>query len=69
MSVIGLWWGNYRLHNPLLIEETQERLFLMYNEGAIKPVIHSSVEFKNLPQALELIENRKSYGKVIITIV
>jgi NADPH2:quinone reductase len=68
MSVIGLWWGNYRLHNPQLIEETQQRLYQMYNEGAVKPVIHSSVEFKDLPQALELIENRKSYGKVVIKV-
>lgn len=68
MSVIGLWWGNYRLHNPQLIEETQQRLYQMYNEGAVKPVIHSSVEFKDLPQALELIENRKSYGKVVLKV-
>jgi NADPH2:quinone reductase len=68
MSVIGLWWGNYRLHNPQLIEETQQRLYQLYSEGAIKPVIHSSVGFKDLPQALELIENRKSYGKVVIKV-
>jgi NADPH2:quinone reductase len=68
ISVIGLWWGNYRRHNPQLIEETQQRLYQMYNEGVIKPVIHSSVEFKDLPQALELIEKRKSYGKVVIKV-
>jgi len=68
MSVIGLWWGNYRLHNPRLIEETQQRLYQMYNEGTVKPVIHSSIKFKDLPVALALLENRKSYGKVLIKI-
>jgi NADPH2:quinone reductase len=68
MSVIGLWWGNYRLHNPQLIAQTRQRLYQMYEEGQIKPVIHSSIEFKNLPQALELIESRKSYGKVVIKV-
>lgn len=68
MSVIGLWWGNYRFHNPRLIEETQQRLYRMYSEGAVKPVIHSSIKFKDLPAALELIENRKSYGKVVVTV-
>ena len=68
MSVIGLWWGNYRLHNPQLIEETQERLYQMYADGAVKPVIHSSLGFTDLPVALELLENRKSYGKVILTL-
>jgi len=66
ISVIGLWWGNYRLHNPQLIEDTQERLYQMYNEGDIKPMIHSAIEFTELPAALELLENRKSYGKVVI---
>jgi len=68
MSVIGLWWGNYRLYNPQLIERTRQRLYQMYEEGQIKPVIHSAIEFKNLPQALELIESRKSYGKVVIKV-
>jgi NADPH2:quinone reductase len=69
ISVIGLWWGSYRLHNPQLIEETQQRLYQMYADGAIKPVIHSSLRFKDLPVALELIESRKSYGKVVIKVV
>jgi NADPH2:quinone reductase len=68
MSVIGLWWGNYRLYNPQLVEQTRQRLYQMYEEGQIKPVIHSSIEFKNLPQALELIESRKSYGKVVLKV-
>ena len=68
MSVIGLWWGNYRLHNPQLIAQTRQRLYQMYDEGQIKPVIHSLIEFKNLPRALELIESRKSYGKVVINV-
>ena len=68
MSVIGLWWGNYRLHNPQLIEETQEQLYQMYEEEEIKPVIHSSLSFKDLQLALELIESRKSYGKIVITV-
>jgi len=68
MSVIGLWWGNYRLHNPQLIEDTQKRLYQMYKDGAIKPVIHSSLSFKDLPMALELVESRKSYGKIVITV-
>ena len=66
MSVIGLWWGNYRLHKPHLIEETQEQLYQMYEKEEIKPVIHSSIGFTDVPAALELLENRKSYGKIVI---
>jgi NADPH2:quinone reductase len=69
ISVTGLWWGNYRLHNPQLMDNTQQRLYQMYGEGAIKPVIHSVYDLKELPEALKLIENRKSYGKVVIKVV
>jgi NADPH2:quinone reductase len=68
MSVVGLWWGSYRLHKPLLMEQTQERLYRMYDQGSIKPIIHSVHELKNLPEALALIENRRSYGKVVVKV-
>ena len=68
ISVTGLWWGNYRLHNPQLMDKTQQRLYQMYGEGAIKPIIHSVHDLKDLPEALKLIENRKSFGKIIIKV-
>jgi len=69
MSVVGLWWGSYRQHKPQLVDQTQELLYQMYAGGSIKPVIHSVHELKDLPKALALIENRQSYGKVVIKVV
>jgi NADPH2:quinone reductase len=68
MSVVGLWWGSYRIHKPLLMEQTQERLYRMYDEGSIKPIIHSVHDLKDLPEALALIENRQSHGKVVMKV-
>jgi NADPH2:quinone reductase len=68
MSVMGLWWGSYRMHKPLLMEQAQARLYRMYDQGSIKPIIHSMHDFKDLPDALTLIENRRSYGKVVIKV-
>ena len=68
ISVVGLWWGSYRTHKPEQIIQTQEQLYQMYAEGSIKPIIHSVHALKDLPAALELIENRKSYGKVVIKV-
>ena len=68
MSVVGLWWGSYRSHKPLLMEQTQERLYRMHEESSIKPIIHSVHGLKDLPEALELIENRQSYGKIVIKV-
>jgi NADPH2:quinone reductase len=66
ISVVGLWWGNYRQHDPQLMAQTQEQLYRMYDGGSIKPIIHSSHDFNDLPAALELIDSRKSHGKVVV---
>lgn len=68
MSVVGLWWGSYRTHKPLLVDETQQQLYRMYEEASVKPVIHSVHDLKDLPAALALIENRRSYGKVVMKV-
>jgi NADPH:quinone reductase len=66
MSVVGLYWGNYRLHEPHLVHEAQETLYGLYEQGAIKPVIYHSYPLTELPEALGALESRKAYGKVIV---
>jgi len=50
------------------MEQAQTRLYQMYDDGSIKPIIHSTHDLKDLPQALGLIEKRRSYGKVIVKV-
>ena len=66
MSVVGLFWGAYRLHEPRLIPEAQEVLYDYYRQGGIKPVIYKNYGLNQLPEALEAIESRASYGKVVL---
>lgn len=66
MSVIGVFWGAYRMHEPHLILEAQEVLYDWYREGKIKPVICKEHPFAEMPAALGSIENRTSYGKVVV---
>ena len=66
MAVMGLFWGAYRMHQPSLVDEAQETLYRYFDDGLIKPVIYKEFPMKKLPAALESIENRSSYGKVIV---
>lgn len=66
MSAIGVFWGAYLQQNPTLIHQTQQKLYEMYLQEKIKPLIYQEISFDQLPQALELIESRKSYGKIIL---
>ncbi len=66
MSVVGLHWGAYRIHEPHLIEEAQETLYGYYDDGKIKPVIFNEYALSDLSEALDAIEQRLSYGKIVV---
>jgi len=68
MSVVGLFWGNYRIHEPERIPEAQEALYKMYEEETIKPVVYRAYPFEELPDALGALESREAYGKVVVTV-
>jgi NADPH2:quinone reductase len=67
IAIIGLHWGAYAINEPARIPETFHALFKLYEEGKIKPVIYKKYPLEQLPEALEALGSRASYGKVIIT--
>jgi len=64
-SVVGLHWGLYNNKIPELIAETHDALIRLYEEGKIDPLIFETVPFEEVPQKLELLSTRKTYGKLI----
>ncbi len=64
-SVVGLHWGLYNKVMPELVAETHEALIRLYEEGRIDPLIYKTVPFEELPEALELLGSRKTYGKLV----
>lgn len=66
ISIVGLHWGQYRKHDPQLIADTQQVLYDAYAAGKIKPVIWKTYPLTELPDALDAIASRASYGKVVL---
>lgn len=64
-SVVGLHWGLYNNKIPELIAETHDALIRLYEEGKIDPLIFETVPFEEVPQKLELLSTRKTYGKLV----
>lgn len=64
-SVVGLHWGLYNKEMPELITETHDSLVNLYEEGKIDPLIFETVPFEEVPQKLELLSTRKTYGKLV----
>jgi NADPH2:quinone reductase len=64
-SVVGLHWGLYNKVMPELVAETHEALVELYEKGKIDPLIFKTVPFKEMPEALEFLGSRKTYGKLV----
>ena len=65
-SVVGMHWGLYTRVMPDLVRSTHEDLISLYERGEIDPLIFKTVAFEELPQALDLLGSRGSYGKVVM---
>ena len=66
-SVTGLHWGLYNKVMPELIPKTHEALIKLYEQGEIDPLIYKTVPFEEVPKALELLQSRKTHGKLVTT--
>ncbi len=67
IAVIGLHWGAYAVKQPEVVRETFDALARLYEQGKIAPVVYRSYPLEAVPEALEALGSRRSYGKVIIT--
>jgi NADPH2:quinone reductase len=64
-SVVGMHWGLYTRVMPDLVRSTHEALIHLHQAGEIDPLIYQTVPFDDLPQALNLLGSRSTYGKLI----
>ena len=68
MSVVGCYWGGYLEHHPGFLAQTQAELFALYETGKIKPVVSQAYSLADAVSALRALAERKTYGKVVLTV-
>jgi len=66
MSVIGLNWGAYRMHEPEKVPAAMRALFALYERGAVTPLVAARHPLRDAAAALEEIASRRSVGKVLL---
>lgn len=67
-SVVGLYWGAYANRNPTIMTNSLTTLANWYAEGKIKPHISHTYPLEQAADALTLLMNRQSTGKVVLEI-
>ena len=68
ITVIGYYWGGYTVFAPEKLTESFKALFEIYKTGALKPHISHILPLERANEALALLIERKSTGKVVVTI-
>ena len=65
-SVVGMHWGLYTRVMPDAVCDTHEDLVELYEAGEIDPLISEILPFERLPEALKLLGDRGTYGKIVV---
>jgi len=67
ISVIGFYWGGYLRFNPKALTDSLAELMEWYAQGKLRPHISHVLQLDEADKALELMRNRQSTGKVVVT--
>ncbi len=66
-QIVGVFWGAHTMREPANHAENMGDLFRMYSEGKIKPRVSASYPLEKAGEALQLLQDRKVLGKVVVT--
>lgn len=65
-SIVGVHWGLFNKRSPEKVYKEHEELLSLFEQGKIKPLIYHEYDFEDVPQALNLLASRKTWGKVVV---
>ncbi len=65
-SIVGVHFGLFRKLFPEEVKKAHQELMELYKKKAIHPLIFEEFEFSEVPNALNLLAKRATYGKIII---
>ncbi|MFN3642498.1 MAG: NADPH:quinone oxidoreductase family protein [Gemmobacter sp.] len=67
LSVLGVYWGGYRSFRPAVLTDSLAELLRWYAAGALRPHVSHTLPLERADEALALLRERKSTGKVVVT--
>lgn len=67
-SVVGVHWGYFARLDMGGVAEIHQTLCDLYESKKIKPLIYDQFAYEDLPHAMNLLADRKTYGKLILKV-
>lgn len=68
ITAIGYYWGAHRKLDPQLVNDSFAELMTWYADGKVKPHVSHVFPLDDVQQALDTLAQRKSTGKVLVTL-
>ena len=65
-SAVGAIWGRYRTDQPDYAAEVMADCFQLMADRRIKPAISATYALEQTPEAIEALDSRKTWGKLVI---
>lgn len=67
LSVLGVYWGGYLKFRPEVVADSLRTLLGWYQAGRLRPHVSHTLPLERAREGLDLLRDRKSTGKVVIT--
>lgn len=67
-SAVGAIWGRYLTEDPAFAHSVVADCFDMLVTGQIEPVVWNTYDFDQVPAALEALDTRRTFGKVMVRV-
>lgn len=67
-SIVGVYWGAYAMKQPQTLLESMQTLLGWYSEGKLKPHISATYPLEQVAEAMTMLTNRESTGKVVLVV-
>jgi NADPH:quinone reductase len=67
-SLVGVFWGAHTRREPAVHADNLAALFALFKEGRIRPHLTELHGLERFSEALELLNGRRSTGKVVIRV-
>lgn len=71
ISIVGLHWGQYAVHEKETVETVWEGLFELMAQGKFRGTVYTDKEYvglESVPEALESLGSRGTWGKVVVKV-
>ncbi|KZY39740.1 MULTISPECIES: NADPH:quinone oxidoreductase family protein [unclassified Oleiphilus] len=65
-SVIGVFWGSFVMHEPMVFLQNMQELFAWHKDGKVSVVTDEVFTLANTKEALAKVFNREVKGKVVV---